>query len=117
MHELSIAESIVNGVLKEMEIRKISRVIAVGVKIGALSDIVPESLQFGYETIILDTPLKGSELQIEIVPILAHCENCKKSFQVDDFIFVCPECFSSKLDIRQGNELQMAYIEIEDKDK
>jgi len=117
MHELSIAESIVNGVLKEMEIRNISRVIAVGVKIGALSDIVPESLQFGYETLIPDTPLKGSELHIEMVPITAYCDNCQRSFQIDNFIFVCPDCFSSRLELKQGNELQMAYIEIENNEK
>jgi hydrogenase nickel incorporation protein HypA/HybF len=114
MHELAIAESIVNTVLKEAEKRAFPKVISVAVRIGALTDIVPDALQFGFETIIIDTPLAGAALKIESIPIKGKCRACQNEFEVDEYIFVCPGCFSGDIEVTRGQELEIAYIEIDD---
>ncbi len=114
MHELSIASSIVKTVLQEVENRNLKTVTLISLRIGALTDIVPDSLQFGFEVIKKDTLLAKTKLQIETLSVKGCCNNCKNSFEVVEFIFICPNCSSGDIDMNQGNELEIAYIEAED---
>lgn len=114
MHELAIANSIVNTVLLEAEKHNYGSVIAVGLRIGALSDVVPEALEFGFTAITVGTLLEGAKLEIENVPVKGRCCECDSSFDVQGFVFVCPACGSSKTNLEQGQELDIAYIEVDD---
>ena len=114
MHELAIASNIVETVLGEVEKRHLSKVNVIGLKIGALTDVVAEALEFGFEALVADTPLKDTKLVIELIPIKGTCNKCKKSFEVNEFIFICPECGSGDLRIDQGKELDIAYLEVDD---
>ena len=114
MHELSIASSIVNTVLQEIESRNLKKVSLISLRIGALTDIVSDSLQFGFEVIKKDTALAKTKLHIETLPVKGCCNNCQKSFEVVEFIFICPNCSSSDINMNQGDELEIAYIETED---
>ena len=111
MHELSIASSIMKTVLNEVENRKYKSVLTISLRIGALTDIVPDSLSFGFEAISKDTILEKTKLLIETVPIQGSCKNCNYDFEVFSFIFRCPNCSSDNIDVSQGNELEITYIE------
>ncbi|MEW6413215.1 MAG: hydrogenase maturation nickel metallochaperone HypA [Candidatus Zixiibacteriota bacterium] len=113
MHELAIANSIVNTVLKQVEKQNLGRVNAVGLRIGALSDVVPEALEFGFSAIIAGTALEGARLKIENVPVLATCTDCAATFGVKELVFACPECRSRNVELEQGQELDIVYIEVE----
>jgi len=114
MHELSIASSIVKTVLQEIDTRKLNKVTQIGLRIGALTDIVPDSLQFGFKAITKDSVLAETNLLIETIPIKGSCKECQSDFEVIEFVFICPNCASNKIDMNQGNELEIAYIEAED---
>ncbi len=114
MHELGIADNIVTAVLKEMSERNLRSVSAIALRIGAMTDIVPEALEFGFEVLIRETPLHGARLKIERVPVKGHCRACGTEFEVEEFIFVCPECSSGDIIVTQGTELDIAYLEVED---
>lgn len=114
MHELAVADNIITAVLKEMGDRRLASVAAIAVRVGALTDIVPESLEFGFEVLIRDTALASTRLKIERVPVKGHCRACLKPFEVHEFIFVCPECQSVDIEVTQGTELDIAYLEVED---
>jgi len=114
MHELSIAQSILETVISEAEKRSLKRVSIIGLRIGALTDIVPEALEFGFNALKADTILAQTELHIETVPIKGYCEKCMEHFEVSEFIFVCPKCYSNKIKTEQGSELDIAFLEVED---
>ena len=114
MHELAVANSIVNTVLEEAAKQNLGPVTAIGLRIGALSDIVPEALEFGFTAITAGTPLEGAKLEIENVPVKGECGDCKKVFEVQGFVFVCPGCDSSNIKVAAGQELDIAYIEVDD---
>ena len=114
MHELSIANSILNIVLNEIKTKNLPEVKAIGLKIGALSGILPDSLQFGFDAIKLDTALRKTKLEIEEIPIGGRCNNCSKSFEVKNLIFECPYCKSPSINMEQGQELDIAYLEIDE---
>jgi len=114
MHELGIADNIVTAVLKEMNDRKLKSVSAIALRIGAMTDIVTDALEFGFEILIRETPLEGARLKIERVPVKGHCRGCGTDFEVEEFIFVCPKCSSGDIVVTQGTELDIAYLEVED---
>ncbi len=113
MHELAIAETIFRTVCETMERNEYRTVRCVGMRIGVLTDVVPESLTFGFDAITKGTPLESTRLEIESVPIRAVCNGCGEDFAVERFEFVCPRCDSRDNRLTQGNELDIAYLEID----
>jgi Zn finger protein HypA/HybF involved in hydrogenase expression len=73
MHELSIAMGIVNAALDESRRRDV-QVSAVHLRLGALSGVLKDALLFSYEVACLDTPLQGSQLIVEDVPVIVFCQ-------------------------------------------
>lgn len=76
MHELSIAQNIIESVLQEMTSRKLISVNSVGLRIGRLTNVDAEALRFGYECLIAGSALAGSRLEIEDVFARAKCRAC-----------------------------------------
>ena len=72
MHELSIAMSIVEMAEEEAKCRGV-QVVAVHLKVGALSGVVKEALLSCYEMACENTPLQGSHLLVEDVPVVIFC--------------------------------------------
>jgi len=67
MHELAIAESIMDIALKAKVDKHLDSIRAVGVRIGVMTDIVPEALEFGFDIIVKDTALDGCCLWTAVV--------------------------------------------------
>jgi len=114
VHELSIAQSLLDIVIDEAARHGVQSLKRVGVKVGAFSAVVPDSLRFCWDLIIEDTPAAGSELAIEEVPLRGRCHACGARIDMSDPVFECPECGSADMELTQGQELMVAYIETED---
>ena len=65
MHELGIAASVLDAVRKEVAMRPGARAIAVGLRIGRLAGLDPESLQFGFGALVKDSDLDPLRLEVE----------------------------------------------------
>jgi hydrogenase nickel incorporation protein HypA/HybF len=65
MHELSIALSMIDMANEELLRHEGQRVTALHLKLGALSGVVKESLNFSWEIACQGTALEGSQLVIE----------------------------------------------------
>lgn len=115
MHELAIAESIIKTVLDEAERKNLGTVKKIVVQVGALTDVVPDALQFGFEAASADTELKETKLEIKTVPVVGKCRNCGKGFEVEEHIFICPNCESFDIEMTRGDELDIEYIEADDR--
>lgn len=109
MHELAIAESIVDAVLSHAPERRIG---VVHVRIGKLAAVVPDALEFCFELAAADTLLEGCHLDIEVTDGRAHCRSCDEEFVLHDLILLCA-CGSADIDILAGRELQVASVEVE----
>lgn len=77
MHELSIAMSILDAAMDESQSRSV-KVSAVHLRLGALSGVVKDALLFSYEVACQDTPLQGTRLIIEDVPVVVFCPKCRQ---------------------------------------
>lgn len=110
MHELAVAREIIEIVQGEMERRGLRRIEAVALRIGALTGINADALTFGFEASVADTPLEGAQLIIEALPVRALCHACRKESEIEAFLFLCPQCGSSDLEIVQGEELDIDHL-------
>jgi hydrogenase nickel incorporation protein HypA/HybF len=114
LHELSIAQSIVEAVEVKATGLSATRVKGVRLRIGEASGIVTDSLTFCFEMLASSDPvLAGAQLQIEDVPHRARCHRCDQEFAVVNYIAQCPTCQEWSSDIISGTELLVLEMEIE----
>jgi hydrogenase nickel incorporation protein HypA/HybF len=113
VHELGIAQSIFTSVLEEAEAHGGGRVARIGLRIGELSGVNAEALRFSFEVTVQGTALEQAELDIEDVPLAFRCARCEHEFRVVNYETVCPSCGSSDTRAVRGDELQIAYLELE----
>jgi len=114
MHELSIAMSIVETAQEEAERRGV-RVTAVHLRLGALSGVVKDALFFSYEMACQDTPLAGSRLIVEDLPVIVFCPRCEAKRTLSTVqCFECPDCGTLTGDVVQGKELEVFALEVEE---
>ncbi|HTR66028.1 MAG TPA: hydrogenase maturation nickel metallochaperone HypA [Terriglobales bacterium] len=114
MHELSIALSIVELAEEEAERRGVE-IEAVHLKLGALSGVVKEALLSCYELACEQTPLQGSRLIVEDVPVMIFCLHCQARRPLQSIqLFSCPECGTPASEIVQGKELEVVALEIKE---
>jgi hydrogenase nickel incorporation protein HypA/HybF len=118
MHELSILTSIVETVTESLTAYPGARVLEVRLRVGALASVVPDSLEFCYGIASEGTPLEGSRLVVNVLPVVVHCERCAQDAELDGVqSFRCPRCGELCGEIRQGRELEIESIEIDEMNK
>jgi hydrogenase nickel incorporation protein HypA/HybF len=111
MHELAIAQSVVDIASRHAAGRPVNKV---NLKIGHLRQVVPTALRFSFGLVAEGTPLEGAELEIDHVPAVGLCNDCGVESTLPDFPFHCAACSGFNLEILEGNELIVESIEIEE---
>lgn len=118
MHELSLITSVVETVTESLAAYPGARVKEVRLRVGALASVIPESLEFCYGIAAEGTPLEGSQLVIKVLPVVMHCAHCGQDVELEGIqSFRCPRCGEPCSDLRQGRELDIDSIEIEEEDE
>lgn len=113
MHEMSIAQSLLDIIVQESENHQVNRVLSVSVKVGEMSAVETESLRFCFELLTQGTLAEGARLEIERVPIACRCRECGCEFAVQDLLFTCPECKGNAVEMLSGKELSLESFEAE----
>jgi hydrogenase nickel incorporation protein HypA/HybF len=114
MHELGIASSILECVQAEAKQRPGSRISKVGVRIGELSGVDVDALQFGFEMIVKDTDWEHLVLALESVPRIQRCPTCRHEFRMTEFDPRCPKCGEYLTECISGDDLDIAYMEVDE---
>jgi hydrogenase nickel incorporation protein HypA/HybF len=113
VHEMSIAQNIVDIVLQHLPQEVDGAVHSVKIRLGRLSGVVPESLDFCFGAIISDTPLQGAQLEIDRVPVQFRCTVCQEVTTSED-AYVCPSCGGTSVHFLSGTELEVAEIMVKE---
>ncbi len=111
MHELSIAQSLLDIIVDESRRHGLERVNKVRLQVGEFAAVIPESLTFCFELVSQDTVASGAVIEIESVGVTARCDKCNSSFEVRDRVFLCPRCGEMASQLLSGRELTIMSIE------
>lgn len=112
MHEAAIVESLLRQVVQKAPPRV--EVHRVHIRVGRLTNISPDALNFYFEALRSDSLSPQSELIINQPPLSVCCENCGRKQEFDEWTWECPLCESGPLIFLNGSELELEAIEVED---
>jgi len=123
MHEVTIAQSLANAVLREAKKRNATRVLKVEVEIGELSFLEPAQVGFWAELSFEGTIAEGAKLDIKLIEPLITCPHCGYTGRIQvaehpDYhfmlpVFQCPRCGSSQLSVERGRECTLRRVDLE----
>lgn len=113
MHEMSLAQEIIQILHEQLKTMDLQKVIKVRVSVGALLAVERESLNFAYKVLAEDTPLKDSNLEIIEEPVMASCRKCGNTYKVENYSYVCPKCKNNDFTIVEGNKMYIKEVEVE----
>lgn len=113
MHELSLAQAILETAQQQAASHGASRVLAIRLRIGELSAVVDEALTFSFGIVAQGTAAEGADVQIEHVPWTVRCGECGEQYPVRDGMPVCPVCQGAGGATLTGRELQILEMDIE----
>jgi hydrogenase nickel incorporation protein HypA/HybF len=112
VHELSIAESIIELAIEEAKKRNSPAVVTIKVRLGEFTGVVREALEFSFEIARRGTLAERAVLEIEVVPLKMRCPQCGLvSRPIADFCVLCAAC-ASPVEIISGREMQVEYLEL-----
>lgn len=114
MHEMSVAQNILDIVRQHVPAERAPAVTSVRVRVGGLSGIIADSLEFCFSAIVAETPLGRARLEIERVAAACDCQDCSARFEPEHLIFLCPGCGSGRARLISGNDLQVVHVELDE---
>ena len=112
MHEMSIAVALVEAV-SEHAARLGARVEVVHVRLGPLSGVVREALDFSFEVAAAGTDVAGARLKIEEMPVTVSCPVCGgEPKPASPQRLCCPDCGVPTPEVVGGRELEIYALEV-----
>ncbi len=108
MHELAIAESIIEAVQTRTGDRTVR---SVHLQVGQLSGVLTDALTFSFELAASGTPLEGAELLIDEAGGQLHCRTCGQNVERNDLMLLC-DCGSADVEVTAGRELALVSVEV-----
>lgn len=112
MHEMAIAESMLEIVESTARRSGATRVKVVRLEIGALAHIAPDALRFCFDAVTRGGIADGAELAIVATPGAAWCMPCAETVPLERLGDACPRCGSYQLSVAEGDEMRVKEIEI-----
>lgn len=113
MHEMSIAQNVLDIAFGEMRKNASCRVNKIKISIGEFSGVVKDSLEFAFDVLKPDTFAEAAEIEIEIVPMRIECSLCGPvECSISDLNLICPGC-GDTLKMTAGHDMRVDYLDLE----
>jgi hydrogenase nickel incorporation protein HypA/HybF len=112
MHEMAIAESLIELIEAEARRDGFTRVRRVGVTLGALGHVEPAALLFCFDAVARGTIADGARLSVETVAGAGWCPRCRQEVAIAQRYDLCPLCGNSHVELRAGDELRLTELEV-----
>lgn len=118
MHEVGIANSILEAGRTETARRPGAKLVGIGVRIGVLSGVDMDALRFAFDCIVAGTEDGKVVFTIENCPRVNRCEDCGREYsspEISPFTDApCPSCHSTRTSFVSGDQLDLAFVEVEE---
>lgn len=114
MHEMAVANSVLEAVRTEARRFPGAHICKVGLRIGELAGVDPDAMSFCFDALVRDTNLEPLTLEIEFCPRRHGCRTCGRLFSVAAENTPCPACGGLLSEFVGGDELELAYLEVDE---
>ena len=94
MHEMGIISGVLDAVNASASEAGALKVLAVNLRVGVMTEAIPDALQFAFEALAEGTLCESAELVIRMVEPKSICLECAHEFTHDRFHLACPACGS-----------------------
>lgn len=120
MHELSMAQGIINAVLETAENNNATEVTEIYIEVGRLAMLNPEQLRFLLDVLVENTIAENARIDISEIPVTISCPECgyEGIANLDDSdhyapIIECPNCENMRISILDGRDCVVKNIVVE----
>jgi hydrogenase nickel incorporation protein HypA/HybF len=113
MHEMSLAEGVLQLIEDSAKTQDFSRVKTVWLEIGQLAGVEVEAMKFCFDAVVRDSIAQDAELVIIELPGQAWCMQCSETVQVHALYDECPKCGGHQLQVTGGNEMRVKELDVE----
>lgn len=114
MHEISLVRNIFKTLEDEFP-GEMDKIRGIHLTVGLLSNVQPILMQNAFEAVLLDEPrYNKASLQITVLTVLVHCDDCDKDSEVQHYKFACSYCGKPSKNIIQGEELFISKVAFEE---
>ncbi len=113
MHEMSLAENIVQLIDDAAREQQFTRVKTVWLEIGQLACVEKESLRFCFDVVAQDSIARQARLEIIDIAGQALCMRCHQTVSVASYYEACSDCGNTVLQMIQGAEMRIKELEVE----
>ena len=112
MHEISLIEQVLEIAIEQAKKRGGNRIHQLNMRLGEISGVVPEALQFAFDSLKSGTAAEQSQLEIDCKPALLECPRCQQSVSTESYPDLCPSCGDVISTLIQGTELDLVSVEV-----
>ena len=112
MHEMSLAEGMIQLIEENGRQQNFSQVTAVHLEIGRLSNVEIESMRFCFDAVIQGTLAEGASLTITEAPGQGWCMDCACTVEHNKLYDPCPLCGGYQVQVTGGNQMLIKELEV-----
>lgn len=112
MHEVSIMQSALTSATDELRKSGARKITRIRLRVGVLSGVVPEALEFAFAALRTGTPAAEADLEIVRAPAFLRCLDCGKITEKVEMSFVCPACDGALIVDHGGRQLELTQLEL-----
>lgn len=114
MHEISLMAQTLEIALENARQQGANKINRLKMRIGKMSGVVPEALEFAFDVVTQGTIAQGATLEIESVPVVCYCSQCQQEFSPPDVFYQCPNCQQFTQKVISGKEIELTSLELSD---
>jgi hydrogenase nickel incorporation protein HypA/HybF len=113
MHEMSLAESVLQLIEDAARTQKFSRVATVWLEIGQLANVEVEAMRFCFDAVTRGSLAQGARLEILATPGSGWCLPCSASVALSETYAACPQCGAYQVQVTGGTQMRVKELEVE----
>lgn len=113
MHELSIAEDLINLIVDVANEHQAKVVHSATVEVGELSGIESDALELAFDVVRKNTIANTCTLKIEHRPLIVKCPNCQWQGEVEKLYPACQSCQNLSVEVISGREMRLLSVDLD----
>jgi hydrogenase nickel incorporation protein HypA/HybF len=110
MHELSLANALLESLLRVAAEQRATRIVELEVDCGVLQQVVPEALATAFEALSQGTPAAGARLRIREVGLRVRCRKCGAEYAAAIDNYVCAGCGAADVELLAGRDMVLRSV-------